>query len=182
MKQVSLDIETLGTKPGAVILSIGAVLFNIDGPISIGHSTVFSRNVSVWSCLDAGLTIDPDTLAWWKSDKVTPEARDALNYPYPMPLADAAKEFGEWYKGTGAEKVWAKPPSFDCELLDAAFRAVGVDVPWGFRDMLDLRTLLHVSGFNDKSHPMAPGLVEHIAIDDAVHQASIIRLATEHMK
>lgn len=63
MKHVMVDLETLGTKPGSVILSIGAVTFDLDGSGRDGRT--FYQRVNIQSCLDAGMTVDGDTVEWW---------------------------------------------------------------------------------------------------------------------
>ena len=63
MSHAMIDIETLGTKPGCIIQSIGAVLFDPFGkPVEMYP---FYRNISKQSCLDIGLTEDPNTVKWW---------------------------------------------------------------------------------------------------------------------
>lgn len=56
-----LDLETFGTKPGSVIRSIGAVMFDLDGRTG----PEFYRNIDEESCVKAGLTYDPSTVSWW---------------------------------------------------------------------------------------------------------------------
>lgn len=52
---IMLDLETLGTCPGSVILQIGAVRSN----------NGLERTITIDSCLRAGLTVDGDTIGWW---------------------------------------------------------------------------------------------------------------------
>lgn len=42
MEDMMIDIETLGTRPGSVILSVGAVMFDRHG---VGHGETFYMNV-----------------------------------------------------------------------------------------------------------------------------------------
>ena len=87
-----LDIEALGSKPGSVILSIGAVKF-AGGKIL--HE--FYRRIDPQSCIDAGLKIDVDTVMWWM--KQSKEARDALGTG-TMPLTDALDGFAHKSQST----------------------------------------------------------------------------------
>ncbi|POO54357.1 hypothetical protein CPJ18_02345 [Agrobacterium rosae] len=62
MLDLMIDIETLGTAPGSVILSVGAVTFNAEtGEFGEG----FYAAVEPQSAVDMGLTIDVSTLKWW---------------------------------------------------------------------------------------------------------------------
>jgi hypothetical protein len=165
--RVMVDIETLGLDPGAAILSIGAVEFDDDG---LGRE--FYEEISLESCQDAGLTIDAGTLEWWLSqdDDVSDILRGG------DPLVGVLMSFREWFPD-GAE-VWANSPSFDCEHLEAAFDAVGMDEPWEFRDERDVRTL--------RSLPIAAEVEmdgdEHDALDDAKYQARIVSETLSRME
>jgi len=157
-RRVMVDIETLGLDAGAAIISIGAVEFGTDG-----YHPGFFGSITPESCEDAGLTVDEDTVEWWKDQPE--EARKQLEGGHDLP--DVLKEFAEFVEG--ADEVWANSPSFDCELLIEAGRRVGVPMPWEFYEERDHRTL--------KSLPVAPDVdhdgVTHNALDDAVHQAQV---------
>ena len=57
MKQVMLDLETMGNGPTSAIIAIGAVAFDMEGITS--H---FYRQVSLQSSMDAGLKCDDPRL------------------------------------------------------------------------------------------------------------------------
>lgn len=65
MRNVMIDLETFGTRPGSVIVSIGAVEFSMDG---IGEA--YYRAIDVASSLLAGLTIDEITVKWWREQDI----------------------------------------------------------------------------------------------------------------
>lgn len=90
MIDVMIDIETLGTKPGAAILSIGAVMFSATG---LGET--FYTPVSLKSCTDIGLTVDPDTVAWWMQQ--SEEARQAAFQADAPPLQTALLRLNDWF-------------------------------------------------------------------------------------
>ena len=158
-RRVMVDIETLGLERGAAIVSIGAVRFNTNG---INGS--FERSVSLSSCQDAGLTIDAETIEWWFSQDDAPREQIAGG----VELVDALSAFTAWYGDV--DEIWANSPSFDCELLEAAYEAVGLEEPWDFWEERDVRTIA--------SLPVAPDIeqegTEHDAIDDARHQAHVV--------
>src|SRR5688572_29962905 len=78
---VMLDLETLGTRPGCAILSIGAVAFDRHtGALGPEFYMVVNRK----SCEAKGLTQDQSTLDWWsrqsaEAKKVLAEAENAPN-------------------------------------------------------------------------------------------------------
>jgi hypothetical protein len=159
--RVMLDIETLGLERGASVVSIGAVRFDSDG---LGET--FERTISLTSCQRAGLTIDAETLEWWLTQDE--EALEQLSGGDS--LATTLEAFSEWYGD--ADEIWANSPSFDCELLEAAYHAVDRDEPWSFYEERDFRTI--------SSLPVAADVefdgVEHDALDDAIHQAKIVSM------
>src|SRR6478609_2831880 len=79
--QIMLDLETLGQKPGSVILSIGACVFD-----RVGVHERFYTRVDPQSCIDAGLQADLSTFLWWM--KQGDEARHEVLKP-GRPLRDA---------------------------------------------------------------------------------------------
>lgn len=157
--RVMVDIETLGLDPGAAILSIGAVRFDTAG---LGQE--YYRNVDLKSCEAAGLEIDAGTLDWWLSQDE--EVQDVLTGG--IELEAVLREFSHEYYGH-ADEIWANSPSFDCDILAAAYEAVGQDTPWHYSDERCCRTLF--------SLPMAPEIDRegdhHNALDDAKHQARV---------
>lgn len=154
--RVMLDIETLGLNPGAAVLSIGAVRFGKDG---IGEH--FYRNVSLESCDDAGLTIDVGTLDWWLGQDG--DIQHVLTGGDS--LSSALLDFSTFYGG--ADEIWAFSPSFDCEILEAAYEAVGEAPPWSYRDERCCRTLAALPQAVDLEQDGS----EHDALDDAIYQA-----------
>lgn len=167
----SLDIETLGTSVDSVILSVGAIAFDPKDGSLYDH---FYMNVDIWSALDAGLTIDDETLAVWRTPEFL-EARLAL-HSNQRSIRHVLEKFAEWLNGpVNVQHVWAKPPQFDCALLGAAYKRLGMSVPWNHRAPRCLRTLLDVSEFDEKTIPFEG--VKHHALDDARHQAKVVAAA-----
>lgn len=161
--RLMVDIESLGTDPGAAILSIGAVPFDTDG---VDDDAGFYVVVDLRSCEDAGLSIDADTLLWWfdQSD----EAKSVLSGGGD--LGESLEAFADFVDDVDPDEVWANSPSFDCRLLGAAFDAIDADVPWSYWEERDLRTLKNLPGVGDP-FPANDDAVEHDAFDDAVVQA-----------
>src|SRR4051812_3766510 len=62
MQDIMIDLETLGTLPGSVILSIGAVAFD---ELSVAPGAGFYKVISTISCESCGLTKDEATEKWW---------------------------------------------------------------------------------------------------------------------
>ena len=161
IKHFSLDIETLGSRINPVLLSIG--LYEMKESIEEEPDTnnLFVVNIDIDSCLEAGLTVNGDTIKWWfeQSNK----AKEALFTPRPQALTTAIGLLGGWYENrrnlsyNGVNKIWSHA-TFDIPRLDDACHAVGLKMPWSYRDCRDIRTL--VDGIEDqvterkRGHPL----------------------------
>jgi hypothetical protein len=170
MKHVMLDLETFGTKPGSVLRSIGAVVFELDGTMG----PEFYYNIDQQSCQAAGLTVDANTAEWWS--RQSKEARDSLLVD-PRELSWVAADFHGWFLANVglSGKVWAQGANFDPALWEAAALAVRNPVPWKFWNVRDTRTVYDIADMN-------PAVVKragtyHNALDDAKHQVRCVAAA-----
>lgn len=159
-----IDIETLGTTPGSVILSIGAVMFGAEG---LGAE--FYSRTDAQSCVHAGLKIDPSTIGWWmQQDAAT---RADLFAPGAPHLNTALLQLSSWCKGQGVVQVWCHGATFDVPLLEAAYRAAGLEslIPWKFYNARCTRTLYELAGVS----PDRTQGEHHNALNDAKVQALV---------
>lgn len=161
MKDVMIDLETLGTTADAVILSIGAVKFNLEsGDID---DAGFYASVSVTSNLDLGRRVSEDTLKWWMQQ--TPAAQAVFHEPKDT-LESSLRGLIEWF-GHDQRRVWSNGADFDLPMLAHAFTQLGLTIPWQFFNSRCFRTY--------KALPAASNLSklknDHNALRDAVNQA-----------
>ena len=167
---VMLDLETLGTTPGCVILSIGAVAFDSAAVLS-----TFEVHLDPRSCQRAGLTIDADTVMWWLGREEA--ARIALIQGPAIPLSAALAEFAAWLNpGERPIRLWSKGPSFDAAILGAAYRAAGLVVPWNYQDERCVRTVLDLTGVDGGDY-REMGEPRHQALTDALAQTRAVQEA-----
>jgi len=168
---VMLDIETLGTKPGAVIFQIGAVAFN---PFKIetldknnDHPSKFlDVRIDVENSLKHGHKIEYGTLRWWLEDGKGPLFYELLADETRMPVSVALATLSNFYTSNNARHVWAQGASFDMPLVEAYYTEQGEEAPWKFWQTLDSRTMFNVEGKRVKRSGVA-----HNALDDAIDQA-----------
>lgn len=165
-----LDLETYGTSPGSVILSIGAVVFTPDGPGEARFHAVINREASV----RAGLSEDPSTRSWWANQSA--EARrtlDQANDPTLSELPEAALgRFADWLAEVQPRPkerlIWGNGADFDNVLLIAAYQKFGLPVPWAFFNHRCYRTLKSLA----PQVRMERRGIHHNALDDAISQAA----------
>jgi len=164
-----LDLETFGTSPGSVIRSIGAVTFSLDGQVG----KTFYVNVDKQSCLSVGLTVDPKTEQWWAEQSAA--AQQSFLSPAPISLEAACIEFRQWFHQQSAPMLWGQGANFDPPLLEAAFKAANVAVPWKFFNVRDTRTVYDLFAFDTRD--LVRKRIHHNALDDAIHQVALVAAA-----
>lgn len=168
MPDCMLDLETLGTRPGCAILSIGAVVFDrYSGTLGAEFYTVVNRK----SCQKHGLFEEASTLQWW--DKQSEEARKVIAEADTAQngLAGALIMLTGFLQKLGKRDllVWGCGSDFDIGILTHCYATVKQPLPWMFWNSRCLRTLRDVA---PPSHePNRKNGVAHSAIDDARNQA-----------
>jgi hypothetical protein len=162
MRGVMVDLETMGTKPGAAIVSIGAVLFD---SCKQSLEKEFYCPVSLKSCMRYGLTVEADTVEWWL--RQSQEARMAIAGGNGLELDQALMEFAGVFRDQRELDLWGNGSDFDNMLLIAAYQRVGLPPPWGtFRNRC-YRTIKSLC----PEVQMARMGTHHNALDDAKSQA-----------
>jgi len=167
---VMVDLETLGNVGDAVILSIGAVKFDIDSDKIDDDG--FYASISVDSNLEAKRRIQEDTLIWWM--KQSAEAQ-AVFHEEKQTLGDALDLFADWL-GPNADKLclWANGADFDLAMLQHAYVQHGMEVPWAFWNNRCFRTYKNLPHARQVKF-VADG-VKHNALTDALNQAKHLQL------
>ena len=170
MSNVMVDLETLGKRPGCVVLSIGAVFFDRDYT-RLGSR--FSAVINSPNCLALGLHEDPDTVRWWAQQSEA--ARLVLDQAYTsrLTLGQALEGFAAFLQLHGATaktvKVWGNGADFDNAILQHCYAAVGQPVPWQFWNNRCYRTLKNLLPLIQPPERVG---THHNALDDARHQAT----------
>jgi len=161
-----IDLETMGKRPNAPIIAIGAVLFD-----RIGTTSEFYRVIDLQSSVDAGAVIDASTVLWWMSQS------DAARGEFSSegaPLPDALMAFAAFIDsrpGLGAAKnldgVWGNGAAFDNVIISEAYLNCGLEVPWPFWLDRCYRTVknMYPAVAMDRAGEL------HNAVDDARSQA-----------
>jgi hypothetical protein len=167
MKNIMLDLETMGVGSDAAIVSIGAVVFDPENDL-LGET--FYINVDLSSCLENGLSVTGATINWWL--KQSDSAREAL-FENPVSLKDALTLFSEYVHKFEKPRVWGNGSGFDNEILKNAYKAAKLECPWEYYNDRDLRTLVDIGrSIVGKQSYEAIG-TKHNALDDAINQAKL---------
>lgn len=167
-----LDLETLGTKPGSVILSIGATKFDHTGPIG----EQFHVGINIDSCLEAGLTVNGETLTvngetlmWWL-DPERNAAREEWLRLVKFYLSSALGQLTRWMMEEGGDvELWGNGANFDNNLLSTAYDVLNTPKPWKFWNDRCYRTMKAM--YPHIKMPKREG-THHNALDDAISQVN----------
>ena len=169
IEDVMLDLETCGTDPGCIVLSIGACTFD--------ERNKFYERISVDSSR-VYLCEDIETMRWWqKQDRQMREEA----FGGTKDLVQVLDAFHDWFRNLNNKQykdtyVWGNGADFDLPILKAAYKAVDRPVPWHPWNGRCYRTLKNLlSGV--KAPPRAS--VKHHALEDAIYQAAHARLLLE---
>lgn len=167
MTDIMLDIETLGTHPGCVILSIGAAVFDLKGD---GCADTFYVNIDRQNAEQSGLRVEPDTAAWW--EKRSESARAALLVD-PQPTSKALIAFGAWFQRAGDARLWCHGANFDEPILGYAYWRLDMPTPWKFWNTRCTRTLYDLADVNTMKIPNYG--TKHNALDDVRFQVKCVQ-------
>ncbi|MDS7732613.1 exonuclease [Klebsiella oxytoca] len=175
-RHVMVDLETMGKKSNAPIVSIGAVIFD---PATGFLGETFYKVVSLESAVLWGAEIDPSTVIWWM--KQSSEARSEIASDIAIPLDDALLQFSEFVfenipGGHETAQIWGNGATFDNTILRSSYERACLDCPWDYWNGRDVRTIVELGkaiGFDAKTSIPFEG-ERHNALADAQHQARYV--------
>ena len=164
-----IDIEGLATTPDTTILTIAAQEFN---PLERG---TFGREFYARVTLESqeGRAIDDDTLAWWATQSEIIR-EEAFGEDDRVPLREALEGLHRvaWH----ARRVWAQGPTYDMNILEHAYKSLGMPLPWKFFSVRDSRTLFSlVPQLN--TYPAS-----HHALEDCRRQIQLLWDCMDYLK
>jgi DNA polymerase III epsilon subunit-like protein len=164
-----LDLETMGTRVGCAIVSIGAVEFDINTGKFGRH---FYERVDLQSCLDVGLFVEARTVYWWMQQSEAAR-KEIYNPENRLELHTVLAKLESFMQDLGTFYIWGNGASFDFNILGAAIYACGFkQVPWNFRLERDVRTVVMIAPHVKDNYPFC-GIV-HNALDDCIHQIKYV--------
>lgn len=167
MNDIMIDLETLGLGTNALILSIGAQVFDLEKQRSYSQRC-FTINIDPENAQWHGQVIDASTVDWWMQQDNTTRT---LLRGQRQGLVTALSQFGDWLSTFSPYLVWGNGSTFDISILEDAYKLVNFTVPWGFRDVRDMRTIIDIAARLGVDIPRVVPRTAHNALADAIAQA-----------
>ena len=161
-----LDLETLSTRPNAVILTLGAVKFNPFTLEDPGPGLYIRPDVD--EQIAQGRDVQDETVNWWMN-QAEDVREEALGTDGRISVEAMYQQLNRFL--VGANSIWAQGPLFDFAILENLYRQYGWPTPWQYWQIRDSRTLFGVHG-----DPRVKGKVGlHNALEDCVSQATAVQ-------
>jgi len=164
MKNIMLDLETMGTSSNSAILTIGAVEFDKD----LGILDRFYEIVDLQSCLDRGFEVKADAFYWWL--RQSKEAKDSLTEKKKLDIKDVLTSFQTFIGKNDNVQIWGNGSDFDNVILQNAFKRFKVNNPWPYHANRCFRTLK----YSFPSLEIKKADIKHRSVDDAEYQAKYL--------
>src|SRR5690606_18809229 len=162
---IMIDIETLDTRPTAIIMTMAAVCFTPG--YSIDKGPEFYEKIYIPEQeLSRGRTRCPETEKWW-DDQIDPVITEAFSGQ--IALECVLLNLASFIKSNSDPdhvRIWAKSPQFDLVIIKNALEQFRIPVPWSFRNERDVRTYIMDSRKANNLENNSP----HHALLDAHHQ------------
>lgn len=179
-RAMMIDIETLDTKASSVVIQTACVIFdyNDKGQVSIiGEGNSF---LNVGDQLKIGRTISEDTVKFWLSNSDNQGVLgDILSQGSKFEkgqLKDMVQDTLTLFKDTpDVVEIWSQGPTFDIIILEDMCKQLGLQVPWKFYQVRDLRTVQKFVGDDAKSIKMKAENSNHNALDDCHSQIKLLQ-------
>ena len=138
-----IDLETMGNKPNAPIVSIGAVFFDP----SLGElGKEFYQVVTLKSSVDGGAVPDPETIMWWMQQ--SEEARLAIcDKESAVSIATALSSLTCFIRDNANPdkvQVWGNGATFDNVILRSSYEREWIPCLWPFWNDRDVRTIVEL--------------------------------------
>jgi len=178
---ILIDIETLGRRPGSIVLSIGAVRFTWEeGIVDRYYQVIDPANAGSFN-----LTAEAETVAWWMQQDEAARAVFASGQD-KVDVERALACLNRWSKGWhGIEfsTVYGNSPAFDLSILEEIYSRCYQNPFWTYQQERCVRTELEMYKRVGVNVPavrrvvkdgVARGMVKHHALADAEYEAELL--------
>jgi hypothetical protein len=178
-----IDIETLDTKPSAVIASIGCVVVNVFTGEFV--SEFYERCEIVHQSTTLGRTKSQSTIDWWDKQAVDclPAYQEVFDKGFKRDkLYNVLPRLNDFLTNTfdgNRVQLMGNGPEFDNAALNHAMEQFNIKPAWDYGANQSLRTIVWMGrmlmGIDPKyTLELQDGEVKHHALHDARHEAKYL--------
>ena len=174
-----IDMETLGTKPNSVVLSMACVPFNFNSNVdfeSLVKSSFYVKFDTIEQIQHHKRKVDENTVNWWKKQQ-SEEAKSVIRpSKNDVSLETGLRAFSKFVGSTGYDFknsfVWSRGIAFDGPLLESIYDNVDtINIPvntWLYRDIRTYVDTLEgsIDGYGRFQDLGLTGVVKHNALHD----------------
>ncbi len=192
MYELMIDLETLDTKPSAVVLSVGAVVWETFYSETEGLSYEiverFMRVLNMEEQFSRGRTVSQSTFLWWQ--RQDPTARAEAFHPVRQPVEAVFNDFHEFVNpyaesfvgDPGINAFWASPVAFDFPIWEDLAMTLSGHVPWKYNQRYDVRTVVREANLSVKDHEDSKLVgTPHTPVYDCEWQISLLTAARQKL-
>jgi hypothetical protein len=161
MKDLMIDIETMGNTPNAVMIQLAAVFFER----RTGETgREFCKSLTIPSCEDFGFTKDESTVKWWQEQNQDVLTAILSEGEHALDVMDAFLDFlGKDIKDV---IVWSHA-TFDFPIVQNYLKSITSSY-MNYKGARDIRTLVDLSGIELDKYDWTKKT--HNALDDCKFQ------------
>lgn len=162
-----VDVECMGTKSTAALMSIGGVFFD---PATLTIGPTFHKPIHIVTSVKLGMQIEPEAVLFWlRQDQAAREAVMFNLLPIEMVLTDFAAWAGEHGRKDGF-RIWGNSARFDLGILETAYNLAGIKVPWAWGLETCFRTVRNMHAHVEYDPANQKTGIAHSAVDDCIFQ------------
>lgn len=186
---IMLDIESLALGAACIVTQAAIHSFALDDP----ETTLFasSRHFPIEPQLEALLParkLSAKTLGFWLRQGDDARLKLASHLEGDLDELTAllrafVRDFKQATEGLSKHdyEVWAKGPQLDVAAMESLLTQCGIEVPWDYASVADLRTLMRLAQLHVSEVPQPEGFVHHDAGWDNVFQIKCYSIAMSRL-
>ena len=178
LTNIMLDLETLDTRPTAVVLSIGAIAFD---PLSETLGDPFYVELSDLPVQQLnGRTISASTVQWWMQQDVLAKRVFSDAGTNRRNTMAGLSDFQQYIAANGGKnaEIWGNGADFDNIILGSLYDSTNMTRPWSYSRNRCFRTMKSLFPHVKVPHEG----VAHNALDDAITQAKWLQAIMKEIR
>jgi hypothetical protein len=173
------DIETLATRPGALILSLAIVPFEFEKPKSFLEYVESGFHIK-FNPLEQNRMkriVDPETVRWWRSQGDAAK-KVLLPSSSDVGVEDGFKMIKNFLKSTDynfkESYLWSRGCAFDFPIIESLYELMNEPVPYNGWKIRDARTFIDIfAGVSRGNYELKDGVPKEFIKHNALHDAAL---------